>query len=103
MSWMAGAAVARLRLALANILCGTSAFLVLSLLTTTTSAPSAVMLAAVAATIAAALGPNRLPVTPVSSPLRLPLRSADQVPALRAGRVTDSPRHPLRPRAPGLV
>jgi len=103
MSWMVGAAVARLRLALAIILGGTGVFLIFSLLTTTTSAPSAVVLAAVAATIAAALGPNRLPVTPLSSPLGLPLLGADEVPAPRAGRVTDSPRHPLRPRAPGLV
>jgi hypothetical protein len=103
MSRMVGAAVARLRLALAIILGGTGAFLIFSLLTTTTSAPSAVVLAAVAATIAAVVGPNRLLVTPLSSPLGLPLRSADEVPALRAGRVTDSPRHPLRPRAPGLV
>ncbi|WP_248579820.1 hypothetical protein [Nocardioides sp. InS609-2] len=103
MSRMVGAAEARLRQALALTLGGTGAFMILSLLTTTTSAPSAVMLAAVSATVAAVVGMNRLPVTLVSGPPGLPRRSAGEVPALRAGRVTDSPRHPLRPRAPGLV
>ena len=103
MGRIVGAAAARLRLALVLILGGTSAFLVLSLLTTTTSAPSAVVLAAVAATIATVAGANRLSVTPVSTSLGQPPRTSDAVPALRAGRVTDTPRHPLRPRAPGLV
>jgi len=103
MSRIGGAASARLRLALALILGGTGAFLILSLLTTTTSAPSAAMLAAVAATVAAVVESNRLPVLLVRSPLGPQLRSAADVPALRAGRATDSPRHPLRPRAPGLV
>jgi hypothetical protein len=103
MSRMVGAATAPLRLALAGILAGTGVVLLLSLLTTTASAPSAVVLAAVAATIVALVAPTPLPVTPVSGRLGLSLRGADEVPALRTGHVTDSPRHPLRPRAPGLV
>src|SRR5688572_541682 len=103
MSRMVGAAAERLRLPSAIILVCTGVFLFLSLLTTTTSAPSAMVLAAVAATIAAVVGQNRLSMTPVSTPRGLPLDGSDEVPALRAGRVTDSPRHPLRPRAPGLV
>ena len=103
MSRMVGAAAERLRVALAIIFGGTSVFLFLSLLTTAGSAPSAVLLAAVAATVAALAVRNGLSVTPVNSPLGLPLRTSNEVPVLRAGRVTDSPRHPLRPRAPGLA
>ena len=103
MSRMVGAAVKDFRLALAVILGGTGVFLLLSLLTTTPSAPSAVALGAVAATIAALARPDRLSMTPLSSPLRPPFGSSDEVPALCTGHVTDSPRHPLRPRAPGLV
>lgn len=105
MSRLGGAAVRDSRQALSVIVGGTGVLVLLSLLTTSTSAsaPSSVALAAVAVTIAALALPNRLPMTPVSSPLRLLPDSSDEVPALRAGHVTDSPRHPLRPRAPGLV
>lgn len=103
MSPMADAAAERLRVALAVVLGGTTMFLVLSLLTTTASVPSAVALAAVAATVAALVERHGSWVTPADSPTGLPLHEPDAVPELRAGRVTDSPRHPLRPRAPGLA
>jgi len=71
MNRMVGAAVERLWLALAVSL-GTGVFLMLWLLIATTSAASVVVLAAVAASVAAGVGPNRLSVTPVSDPLALP-------------------------------
>jgi hypothetical protein len=103
MSRMVDGVAARIRLALAMILGGAGAFLILSLLATTASAPSAVVLAAVGATVAAVVGLNRLLGTSVSSPLGLRLHTANEVPAFLAARVTDTARHPLRPRAPGLV
>jgi len=97
-----GAALEHLRLTLAVALGATGVFLVLSLATTQT--PSVVMLAAAAAAVAAVVvGKHPLVVTPLSRPLVPRQRSAGQEPTPRAGRITDSPRHPLRPRAPGLV
>jgi hypothetical protein len=101
MNRMVDAAAEPLRLAVAVILGGTSVFLILSVLTTTTGAPSAVVLTAVAATVAALAG-RTLSVSTVHSPPGLSLRKSIELPALRSGRVTDSPRQPLRPRAPGL-
>lgn len=94
--------LARLRLGLALVasVAGTVA-LVSSL--SATSAPPVLMLAAAAAAVAALVGADRLLVTPLSSPCTTPGRSAGGPPALQAGHVTDSPRHPLRPRAPGPV
>src|SRR5687767_14799355 len=101
MSRTGGAALERLRLALAVLLAGTAGFAILSVLTTA-STPSVVLVAAAVATVSAVVGTNQLSLTPVSSPLLLPVRRT-RPPVPQAGRVTDSPHHPLRPRAPGQV
>lgn len=100
MSQGRGDAVARGRLALAVLLAAAAALLEPSLLT----APSTAVLAAVAAaTVAAVMGLNRPLMTTMSRPYGVPARNADEAPAFLAERVTDAARHPLRPRAPGLV
>ena len=100
MSTTGDGALERLGRALVLALGGVVALLVMSSLTTPT--PSGVVLVAVAATVAALVGAARLG-TPLRSPLVPLQRDARDVPALRTGRITDSPRHPRRPRAPGLV
>ena len=101
MSWLAGALAACVRSAPSTVLTGTGAFLLLSLMTTTSA--STIVLATLLVTIAASAGRRFIPVTTRGTRLALPRRYPDEVAALRAGRVTDSLRHPLRPRAPGLV
>lgn len=93
----------RLRLTLAIKVGGAVALLVPSLFATTLDAPSAVVLAAVAAAVAAVVGLNSHVATPVASALAPQPRTADEAPAFLPGRVTDPLHHPLRPRAPGLV
>ncbi len=95
-----GEAVARGRLALAVLLAAAVALVEPSLLTT----PSTAVLAAVAAaTVAAVIGLHRPLMTVMSGLHGLPARNADEAPSFLAERVTDAARHPLRPRAPGLV
>lgn len=79
------------------------ALLAPALLVSTPDAPSTVVLAALAVALTAALV---LPsyVAASSAGLTAPRAvTADRVPRLLADRVTDPLRHPLRPRAPGLV
>jgi hypothetical protein len=74
-----------------------------ALLASTLDAPSSVVLAAVAVAVVAALVIQSYAVTAAAC-LAPPRASAsDRTPSLLAGRVTDPLRHPLRPRAPGLV
>ncbi len=95
---------ARVRLALAVLVSGALALLVPSLAATYADASSVVMLTAVAALVAAAVvGPGRQRAILVISPLRGPVRGTDEVPPFLAARVTDTTRHPVRPRAPGVV
>lgn len=95
---------ARLRLAFALAMGAAVALLLHALLATQVEAPPAVVLAGLAVLVAAAIGlrsshhasaPRRAPVPP---------RGADhEAVSFLAERVTDTLRHPLRPRAPGLV
>lgn len=103
MSQVVGGAAGRLQLALVMFLGGSGVSVILTLLTTAPGTPSTLVLGAVAAAIAAAVASSRRPVTLASPPLGFPLQNSDGGSALRRGRVTDVPRHPLRPRAPGLV
>jgi hypothetical protein len=96
-------AAARIRLALVILVSGAIALLMPSLSAANAEAPSAVMLTAVAALVAAVVGRDRHLTTLVSSPLPGPVGSTDERPRFLAARVTDPARHPLRPRAPGLV
>lgn len=102
MSGLGGAVAALLRCVTATIATGTGAVLLLSLLTTYPSA-STVVLTTLLVAIAATASSRCLPVTTPGLRLGLPRRYPDEIAMLRAGRVTDSLRHPLRPRAPGLV
>jgi len=97
------AATARLRLVLAVAVGGAVALLMPSVLTTTLEAPSAMVLAALAAAVAAVVVLSTWGATSVPWALALQPRTADEVPSVIAGRVTDPLHHPLRPRAPGLV
>ena len=98
-----GLATARFRLALVIMVGGTVALLMPSLFAVAADTPSAVVLAAVAVAAAAVVRLNTQVVASVASALAPQLRSAEEVPALLPGRVTDPLRHPLRPRAPGLA
>jgi hypothetical protein len=103
MSRRLGNATARLRLALVLMVGGAVALLMPSLFAAAADTPSAVVLAAVAVAAAAVVRLNSHVVASVASALAPQPRSADEVPALLAGRATDPRRHPLRPRAPGLA
>lgn len=93
------AAAASLRLALSVVLGFLAAFLVL---TWAADAPTTVLLVAVTASILALLVTNRGAAAALGrSCVVAPHRGG--APAPRAGRATDAPRHPLRPRAPGVV
>jgi membrane associated rhomboid family serine protease len=95
--------VARIRLALVLLLSGAIALLLPSLSASNGEAPSAVMLTAVAALVAAVVGRERHLTILASSPLARPMGRTDERPLFLAARVTDPARHPQRPRAPGLV
>lgn len=99
---MGGAVAPAVKSALALLLSCTGVLVFLSLVTTTSSA-SSLVLAAVLIAMAAAVGRQCLAVMAPGHRLGLPRRCSDEVATLRAGRVTDTLRHPLRPRAPGLV
>ena len=98
-----GAVDARFGRALIVLIGGTGGLLLISLLSTTPGSPSAVLLTAVALSLAAVVGLSRLPLAPAYVVSGRTLRRAHDVPAFLAGRVTDTARHPVRPRAPGLV
>lgn len=101
MSRMVAAATARFRLALA-LVAGAAVAVLAPSLAATAESPSAVVLAAVAMAVAAVVVPGGHVGTPLLGAARQP-RAADEAPPLLTGRVTDRRRHPLRPRAPGLV
>jgi hypothetical protein len=103
MSRTVGAVTARLRFALAVLLGGAVALLMPSLFATTVDSPSAVVLAAVAAAVAAMFGPHSRVAASVARVLVPQPRAAEDTPAFLARRVADPVHHPLRPRAPGLV
>jgi hypothetical protein len=103
MSRMLGAVTPRLRFALAIMVGSAVALLMPSLLATTVDTSSAVVLAALLMAVATAVGLNNRVATLLARALAPPPRTADQVPALLAGRVADPVHHPLRPRAPGLA
>lgn len=92
----------RVRLALVAMVSGTLTLLVPSL-SASSSDTSVLMVTAVAALIAAFVGHERHLMTVVRNPLAGPVYGADQRPPFLAARVTDTTRHPLRPRAPGLA
>lgn len=79
------------------------ALLVPALLVPALDSPSAVVLAAVAVAVAAVLVIQSYVATSAACLPAPRAADADRVPSLLAGRVTDPLRHPLRPRAPGLV
>ena len=101
MVWRDAAVLGRLRHAPGVVLSTTAALLVLSLLAT--QSPTAVMLAAAATAVAAVVATRPLLVTPLGLAAVAQPRGSEHVPALRAGRTTDSSRHPRRPRAPGSL
>lgn len=94
---------ARMRLALVILVSGALALLMPSLSTATVESPSAVMLTAVAALVAAAVGLGRRLTSVVSRPLAGQVRGAAETAPFLASRVTDTAHHPVRPRAPGVV
>jgi hypothetical protein len=103
MSRIVGAAAAQLRLALAFVFSGAVALLTPSL-GTTVDAPSTAVLVAVAVAVAAAVVlSSHLATSVLPGVLAQQLRTTDEAPTVRPGRVTDPRHHPLRPRAPGLV
>ncbi|MFC5727609.1 MULTISPECIES: hypothetical protein [Nocardioides] len=101
MSRMVAAATARLRLALA-LATGAAIAVLAPSLSATAESPSAAVLVAVAMAVAAVAVPGRHVAASVPVAARHQ-RTADEAPSFLAGRVTDPRRHPLRPRAPGLV
>jgi hypothetical protein len=94
---------ARMRLALVILLSGAIALMMPSLSAANAEAPSAVVLTAVAALVAAVVWRGRHLTTWVASPPAGPVGSTDERPPFLASRVTDPARHPQRPRAPGQV
>lgn len=100
---MVDAATAPLRLMHAIVVGGAAGLLMPFLLVTQASAPSAVVLAALAVAVAAVVVLHSHVATFVPSALASVSRAMDDVPSFLAGAVTDPLRHPLRPRAPGLV
>lgn len=97
------ATAARWRLELVVALAGIASLVVAASFAPTMSAQSVVVLAALSAATSM-IGLHRLLVMPDASlrSLRPPRRATD-VPLVLAGRSTDVRRHPVRPRAPGLV
>lgn len=97
------AGTARLRLALAVLVGTVLALLAPALVATQVNAPSAVVLAGLALLVAAAIGLHRHLAT-AAPRSRAPRASAhEETASFLAERVTDTLRHPLRPRAPGMV
>ena len=96
------AGAARLRLAFAIMLSGALSLLLPSLLATNVDVSSVVVLTAVVAMMIAVLRPGRHTI-PVDGSTPGPPRGAEEVPSFLAARVTDTARHPVRPRAPGVV
>ena len=95
-------AAARIRLALVVTVSSAVALLVPSLSATSGDASSVVMLTAVAALVAAMVAPNHRVVGQVDGPRSGPLGGAEDAPSFLSERVTDTARHPVRPRAPGV-
>lgn len=79
------------------------ALLAPALLVSTLDTPSTVVLAALAVALTAALVIPSYAATSAARPPAPHASTADRAPLLLADRVTDPLRHPLRPRAPGLV
>ena len=102
MSPMRPAATARARLGLALMVGAVVALFMPWLMATTTDAPSLVVLTAMAvAALAGLAGPAAMRTVAAHAPPRTPAEAQGGV--LLPGRVTDTPHHPLRPRAPGVV
>jgi hypothetical protein len=93
---------ARLRLALAVAVGAAVAWLLPWLTATSADAASLLLVTSIALTALAGLN-ARVAVRAAAAPAspRPPTEGGGVV--LLAGRVTDAPHHPLRPRAPGLV
>ena len=97
------AARARVRLALVFLVGCALGVLVPSLVTATGEASSAVVLTAVALTLASVLAfGGHATAQAVAAPSPPPCPAQQALPLL-GGRVTDPVHHPLRPRAPGLA
>jgi hypothetical protein len=97
------AEAALVRVALIVMASGAIALLMPTLVTANAEATSAVMLTAVAALVATLVGRDRQLITLASSPFAGPVGGTDAGPPFLAARVTDTARHPVRPRAPGVV
>lgn len=94
-------AAARVRLALVVTASSALALLVPSL-SASADAPSVVMLTAVAALVATMVSPGHRVVALMDGPQAGPFGGAEDAPSFLAARVTDTARHPVRPRAPGV-
>ena len=92
----------RIRLALVMIVGGTVALLLPAFSAASVDASPVVMLTAVAALVAALVGPGRHALTLVPGSPTGPLDRAERAPSFLAARVTDTAHHPVRPRAPGV-
>lgn len=79
------------------------ALLLPALFASTLDAPSTVVLVAVAVALAALLVLQSYVASSAACLSAPRAATADRVPSLLADRVTDPLRHPIRPRAPGLV
>ncbi|MEO5665843.1 MAG: hypothetical protein ABIR39_21450 [Nocardioides sp.] len=88
------------RLALVVMVSSALALLVPSLSATSGDASSVVMLTAVAALVAAIVAPGRRFMALLDGPRAGPFGGAEDAPSFLAARVTDTARHPVRPRAP---
>ena len=102
MSPMRSAATARARLGLAMLVGAVVALLMPWLMAPTTDGTSLVLLTAIAvAALTGLAGPGAMRAVGACAPPRASAGTEGGV--LLAGRVTDTPHHPLRPRAPGVV
>jgi hypothetical protein len=97
-----GDVTARVRLVLAVVVGAAVALLMPWLTATATDAPMlAILTSLTLAVVTGLIARAALQALSAHAPARPPGRADGAV--LLAGRVTDSPHHPLRPRAPGLV
>ena len=100
---MPGAETPRVRPVLAVLVAGLVTLLLPSLVATSFDVPAAVLMTAVAALVATVSGVDHRATTLANSLRTRHVRRTRGKQPFLAARVTDTTRHPLRPRAPGLV